>query len=298
MLTTEHKNMDIVNEKRQPDSYIDDSVKMYLLQVCKSPLLTKEEEYRLAELSAQGDKEAREKLVCYNLRLVVSIAKKHVAYVQSLTLLDLIQEGNIGLMKAVERFDHTRGYRFSTYATWWIRQAITRGIADKDRIVRLPSHYCEDVKRVHRALSQLDQDQESFKSQELSDITGIPVEKIDKIIMDSSLAVSLDKPVGDHNSSFLCDFIEDTTATSPEDEIADVILKEEINKQLLFLNSREQTVVSMRFGLNGYVPHTLEEVGNYVGVTRERIRQIEAGALRRLRMPNRKKFLIDFVKTN
>lgn len=295
MSTINQQNADTAIEENQPDVYIDDSIKMYLLQAGECPLLTQEEEYHLAELSAQGNREAKNKLVCSNLRLVVSIAKKHEAYVQSLTLLDLIQEGNLGLMKAVERYDYTLGYRFSTYATWWIRQAITRGIADQDRTIRLPVHYREDVKQVHYALRKLDHEQESFTTKDLSKITGFTLEKVDKIMMDSASTISLNTPIGDDSTNFLSDFIEDKTILSPEDSAICAMLKEEINKQLLTLKPREQIVVNMRFGLNGYIPHTLEEVGSHMGVTRERIRQIEASALRRLRVLKRSKFLVDFI---
>lgn len=276
-------------------SDIDDPIKMYLLQAGEAPLLSEEEEYQLAKLTAQGDENAKNKLICSNLRLVICIAKKHATYVQSLTLLDLIQEGNMGLMKAVERYDYTLGYRFATYATWWIRQAITRGIADQDRTIRLPVHYRDDVRLVHKALRKLDQEKDEFTSQDVSHITGFSVEKVDKLIMDSETVVSLETPIGDDNSSFLGEFIEDETVPSPEDQVTDIMLKEEIKKQLSFLNPREEIVVSMRFGLNGYIPHTLEEVGNEIGVTRERIRQIESRALRRLRTPSRRKFLVDFT---
>ncbi|WP_313343533.1 sigma-70 family RNA polymerase sigma factor [Lacrimispora sp.] len=282
-------------QTKQPDTYTDDSIKMYLLQAGESPLLTQQEELKLAKLSAQGNKEAKNRLVSSNLRLVISIAKKHEAYVQSLTLLDLIQEGNIGLMKAVERYDYSLGYRFSTYATWWIRQAITRGIADQDRTIRLPVHYKDDVNLVQLALRQLDHEQGFFTTQDVSDLTGFSVEKIDKIMLNSASIVSLDTPIGDDNSAFLGDLIEDKTITSPEECVTDVMLKEEINKQLSSLNPREQIVLNMRFGLNGHIPHTLEEVGKHIGVTRERIRQIETRALGRLRVAKRSKYLVDFL---
>jgi RNA polymerase primary sigma factor len=295
MSAAKQQDVDASVLEKQRDSYIEDPIKMYLLQAGEAPLLTQEEEYHLAQLSAQGNKNAKNRLICSNLRLVVSIAKKHEGYVQSLTLLDLIQEGNIGLMKAVERYDYTLGYRFSTYATWWIRQAVTRGIAEQDRTIRLPVHYREDVNTLNNTLRQLNQEQESFTTQDISDITGFSVERVEQIMMDSASTISLDTPIGDDNTSFLGDFIEDRTILSPEQSVVDVMLKEEINKQLLSLKPREQTVVNMRFGLNGYMPHTLEEVGSHMGVTRERIRQIEARALRTLRLPNRRKFLVDFV---
>ncbi|MTK07669.1 MAG: sigma-70 family RNA polymerase sigma factor [Hungatella sp.] len=295
MSETEQQNVDAAVLEKQLDSNIDDSIKLYLLQAGEAPLLTREEEYNLARLCAQGDQKAKETLICSNLRLVVSIAKKHEAYVQSLTLLDLIQEGNIGLMKAVERYDYKLGYRFSTYATWWIRQAVTRGIAEQDRTIRLPVHYKEDVNMINQLLRRLDQEQESFTTKDLSDITGLSVDKIERIMMDSASIVSLDTPIGDDNASFLGDFIEDKTILSPEERVSDIMLREEINKQLQSLKPREQIVVNMRFGLNGHMPHTLEEVGDHIGVTRERIRQIEARALRTLRLPNRRKFLVDFM---
>lgn len=295
MPATEQKNVDAAIETKQVDTYIDDSIKMYLLQAGESPLLTQQEEYQLAKLSAQGNSEAKNRLVCSNLRLVVSIAKKHEPYVQSLTLLDLIQEGNIGLMKAVERYDYSLGYRFSTYATWWIRQAITRGIADQDRTIRLPVHHKDDLNLIHHILRQLDHEQESFTTQDVSDLTGFSVEKIEKLLMDSASIASLDTPLRDDNSCFLGDFIEDKTILSPEKSVIDIMLKEEINKQLSSLKPREQIVVNMRFGLNGHNPHTLEEVGNHIGVTRERIRQIETRALSRLRLATHSKYLVDFL---
>ena len=297
MSETEQQNVDAAVLEKQLDSNIDDSIKLYLLQAGEAPLLTREEEYNLARLCAQGDKKAKETLICSNLRLVVSIAKKHEAYVQSLTLLDLIQEGNIGLMKAVERYDYKLGYRFSTYATWWIRQAVTRGIAEQDRTIRLPVHYKEDVNMINQLLRRLDQEQESFTTRDISDITGLSVDKIERIMMDSASIISLDTPIGDDSTSFLGDFIEDKTILSPEERVSDILLREEINKQLQSLKPREQIVVNMRFGLNGHMPHTLEEVGDHIGVTRERIRQIEARALRTLRLPNRRKFLVDFIQT-
>lgn len=272
-----------------------DSVGYYLKQAGATPLLSEKEEIRLAARIAQGDEYAKEKLICSNLRLVVSLAKKHVSYTHSLTLLDLIQEGNIGLMKAVDGYDHTLGFRFSTYATWWIRQAIARGIADQDRTIRLPVHFGEEARKVWQASQQLSQKQDTVTSEDLADATGFAPERVAQILQSTAPTVSLDTPIGDDGSSQLGDFVEDQNVSSPEDEVTETMLKLEIKKQLSFLKPREETVLNMRFGLNGYEPHTLEEVGNYIGVTKERIRQIETRALWRLRHSSRSKYLRDFT---
>lgn len=272
-----------------------DSVGYYLRQAGEAPLLTKEEEYHLAGQAAEGEREAKDRLICANLRLVVSLAKKYAMYTQSLTLLDLVQEGNLGLIKAVDRYDRTLGYRFSTYATWWIKQAIMRSIADKDRTIRLPVHFEGDVRKVHQALRDLQQKKESFSSKELSAMTGFSIEKVEQIICSSSQTISLDTPVGEDSNSVLGHFIEDESSLSPEGNAINTMMNLEIEKQLSYLKPREQTVILMRFGLSGYEPHTLEQVGNYMGVTRERVRQIEVRALRRLRHPSRSKYLREFL---
>ena len=271
-----------------------DSVRHYLEQSGKTPLLDKNEENRLATLAIQGDGKAKNKLICANLRLVISIAKKYAVLTQSLSLLDLIQEGNLGLMKAVDRYDPTLGFRFSTYATWWIRQAITRGIADQDRMIRLPVHLGEDVHKVLKIVQKYNLQSES-SYEKVASITGLTVEKIEQMLQIARPTISLDVPIGDDENSSLGNFVEDKTAASPESIATDTVMKEEIEKQLGTLNPREQTVLNMRFGLSGKKPCTLEEVGNHVGVTRERIRQIEARALRKLRQPSRSKYLKDFV---
>ncbi|WP_352415391.1 sigma-70 family RNA polymerase sigma factor [Oscillibacter ruminantium] len=279
----------------QTDTAATSAVQHYLKQASASPLLDQEEERQLAIRSANGDQNAKEKLICSNLRLVVSLAKKHTSYTQSMTFLDLIQEGNLGLMKAVERYDYTLGFRFSTYATWWIRQAITRSIADQDKTVRLPVHFNEDLRKINKAAQEVYQQKETVTEKDLSEATGLPIEKVEQLMQNSAPTVSLETPVGGDESTMLGDFIEDSTIASPEEEVIETMMRQEINKQLSYLQPREQMVLNMRFGLNGYEPHTLEEIGNYIGVTRERIRQIEARALRRLRHPSRSKYLREFV---
>lgn len=282
------------HQQRVPETV--DSVGYYLSQAGSIPLLSEEEERALAVSSAQGDKKAKEKLICANLRLVVNLAKKYASYTQTLTLLDLIQEGNIGLMKAVDRYDHTLGFRFSTYAIWWIRQAITRGIAGQDRMIRLPVHFGEEARKVWKVFKQLHQIQDIVTREELADATGFSLERVDLILQSTAPTASLDAPIGDDESSRLVDCIENQRAFSPEDEAMETMMKLEINKQLSVLKPREETILNMRFGLNGYEPHTLEEIGDYIGITRERIRQIEARALRRLRCSNRSKYLLEFVQ--
>ncbi|MEG1537502.1 MAG: sigma-70 family RNA polymerase sigma factor [Clostridiales bacterium] len=272
-----------------------DSLKQYFIRAGEAPLLSKEEERYLAVCTAQGDCNAKNKMICSNLRLVINIAKKYAPGVRTLSLLDLIQEGNLGLLKAVERYDYSRGFRFSTYATWWIRQAITRGIADQDRTIRLPVHLGEDTRKIMKASQQCTQQQLSSTCAELATITGFAQQKIEQILRVSAPTVSLDVPIGDDGTSVLGNFIEDKTVDLPEEAAMAVMMKLEIDKQLSTLNQREQTVINMRFGLGENRPHTLEEVGNYIGVTRERIRQIEAKALRKLRHPSRSNCLREFI---
>lgn len=279
----------------QTDSATASAVQHYLKQASASLLLDQEEERQLAIRSANGDQDAKEKLICSNLRLVINLAKRYTSYTQSMTFLDLIQEGNLGLMKAVERYDHTLGFRFSTYATWWIRQAITRSIADQDKAIRLPVHFNEDIHKINKAAHQICQQKEKVTGKDLSEATGFSVKKVERLMQNSAPTISLETPVGGDESAMLGDFIEDSTIASPEEEVMGTMMRKEINKQISYLQPREQMVLNMRFGLNGYEPHTLEEIGNYIGVTRERIRQIEARALRRLRHPSRSKYLREFA---
>ena len=272
-----------------------DSVKQYLEQAGRTPLLSKEEEYRLAILVKNGDCQASNQLICANLRLVVNIAKKYAARTQTLSFQDLIQEGHIGLMKAVERYDYTLGFRFSTYATWWIRQAINRAISDQDRTIRLPVHMGEEVRKVIKALTKLNMQNSKPKLKDVADMTGFSEERIEEILRNSNSIISLDAPVGEESASAIRDFVEDTKAADPEAAVMQTMMEREIQKQLSALSPREQLVLNMRFGLDGNRTHTLEEVGNQVGVTRERIRQIEARALRRLRLSNKSKHLREFI---
>lgn len=283
------------SENLQANSSDTDSVKYYLTRAGEAPLLSKDEEYHLATLSAQGDQKAKDKMICSNLRLVINIAKKLAPYMHTLSLLDLIQEGNLGLIKAVDRYDYTLGYRFSTYATWWIRQAITRGIAEQDRTIRLPVHMGEDARKVMKASQRFKQQNLMLTSEELADVTGFKVEKVEQILQISAPTVSLDAPIGDDETSSLGNFIEDKAIALPEEAAINTMMKLEIEKQLSTLNLREQTIINMRFGLDGNGPCTLEEVGNHIGVTKERIRQIEAKALRKLRCSNRSKHLREFI---
>lgn len=277
------------------DSEEMDSVKRYLKQAGKEKLLNEKEEYTLAVRAKQGDDEAKNKLICANLRLVVSIAKKYAAGAKSLELLDLVQEGNLGLMKAVERYEPSLGFRFSTYATWWIRQSITRGIADQDRMIRLPVHIGDDIRKVQGASQHYDYLSAENQFKNVAIKTGMSAEKVEQTMQISLRTISLDTPIDDDQNSTLGDFIEDKTCEMPDDFALVSIMKEEIEKQLSTLKPREKTILDLRFGLNGKEPCTLEEVGNYIGVTRERIRQIEAKALRKLRHPTRSKYLKDFL---
>ncbi len=271
-----------------------DPVRMYLREIGKVSLLVAEDEVRLAQQIEKGSDRARKELTQANLRLVVSIAKKYIG--RGLSFLDLIQEGNQGLMRAVEKFDWRRGFKFSTYATWWIRQAITRAIADQARTIRIPVHMVETINRVYKASRRLTQ--ELGREPEIEEIAKraeLPIEKIRDIYRISQNTTSLATPVGDDEDSFLGDFIEDVTQPSPYEETSKELLKESIEDVLNSLDSREAEVLILRFGLRNESPKTLEEVGRVFGVTRERIRQIEAKAIRKLRHPSRRKGLRDFL---
>jgi len=272
-----------------------DPVRMYLREIGKVNLLVAEEEVSLAQKIEKGSSAARAKLTEANLRLVVSIAKKYIG--RGLTFLDLIQEGNQGLMRAVEKFDWRRGFKFSTYATWWIRQAITRAIADQARTIRIPVHMVETMNRVFKTSRQLSQNLGRDPTvKEIAELVELPEEKINDIFRISQDTTSLAAPVGDEDDSFLGDFIEDVTSPSPYEETSKELLKESVGDVLHTLDEREAKVLELRFGLAGQPPKTLEEVGKVFGVTRERIRQIEAKALRKLRHPSRRKKLQDYLE--
>ena len=276
------------------DININDPVRMYLKEIGRISLLSPEEELELSEKVAEGDEEAKSKLAESNLRLVVSIAKRYVG--RGLLFLDLIQEGNIGLMKAVDKFDSDKGYKFSTYATWWIRQAITRALADQARTIRVPVHMVETINKMSRIQRQLTLELNREPSEEeLAKKMGISVEKVREVIKISQEPVSLETPIGEEDDSHLGDFIKDESSMSPEEYATNEILKEEIKSVLMTLQVREQEVLELRFGLIDGTCHTLEEVGKKFNVTRERIRQIEAKALRKLRHPSRAKKLKDFL---
>ncbi len=263
-----------------------DSVQMYLREIGKVSLLSSEEEINLAKRIAKGEQAARKQLVEANLRLVVSIAKNYTG--RGLSLLDLIQEGNIGLFRAVEKFDYTRGYKFSTYATWWIRQAITRAIADQARTIRIPVHMVETINKLTQVQRNLVQELgREPTAEEIASEMGIPADKVRQIIKVSQETVSLDTPVGDEEDSKLGDFIEDEVSLSPQDRSNLNLLKEHVSEIVQYLSPREQKIVRMRFGLENGQSHTLEEVGKEFGVTRERIRQIEAKALEKIRKHHR-----------
>ena len=273
---------------------IDDPVKIYLKEIGRVPLLTAEEEIELATRMAQGDKYARKRLSEANLRLVVSIAKRYVG--RGMQFLDLIQEGNLGLIKAVEKFDYTKGYKFSTYATWWIRQAITRSIADQARTIRIPVHMVETITKVKKVSSQLlHENGHEPTPQEIADRLGITVDRVREILRISQDPVSLETPIGEEEDSHLGDFIPDEDAPAPAEAASRTLLKEQLSEILGTLTPREEKVLRLRFGLEDGRPRTLEEVGKEFDVTRERIRQIEAKALRKLRHPSRSKKLKDFL---
>lgn len=268
----------------------DDPVKLYLKEIGGYPLLTIEQEIQLAKEIEQGSETAKKSLAESNLRLVVSIAKRYVG--RGLSFLDLIQEGNLGLIKAVDKFDYTKGYKFSTYATWWIRQAITRSIADQSRTIRIPVHMSEVINKTYRVSRALLQELgREPTEQELSNTMGLPIEKVREILKVSADPISLDTPIGEEDDSHLGDFIKDDTIVGPEEAAAYSVLQDQISKLLETLTEREQRVLTLRFGLNDGRTRTLEEVGKEFNVTRERIRQIEAKALRKLRHPSRARML-------
>ena len=272
----------------------DDPVKVYLKEIGRVPLLTPEEEIELAIRIADNDEKAKKRLAEANLRLVVSIAKRYVG--RGMQFLDLIQEGNLGLIKAVDKFDYTKGFKFSTYATWWIRQAITRAIADQARTIRIPVHMVETINKVKKTNSQLlHKNGRDPTAEEIANELGMTVGKVREILRVAQEPVSLETPIGEEEDSHLGDFIPDDDAPAPADAASILLLKEQLDEVLQTLTPREAKVLSMRFGLESGHPHTLEEVGKYFNVTRERIRQIEAKALRKLRHPSRSKKLKDFL---
>ncbi|WP_206811757.1 RNA polymerase sigma factor RpoD [Paradesulfitobacterium ferrireducens] len=274
---------------------IDDPVRMYLKEIGRVPLLTAEEEIELAKRMEAGDEGAKRRLAEANLRLVVSIAKRYVG--RGMLFLDLIQEGNLGLIKAVEKFDYRKGYKFSTYATWWIRQAITRAIADQARTIRIPVHMVETINKLIRVSRQLLQElgREPIP-EEIAKVMDIPVERVREIMKIAQEPVSLETPIGEEEDSHLGDFIPDEDAPAPSEAASFILLKEQLEEVLETLTPREEKVLRLRFGLDDGRTRTLEEVGQEFGVTRERIRQIEAKALRKLRHPSRSKKLKDYLE--
>ena len=273
---------------------MDDPVKVYLKEIGRVPLLTPEEEIELAIRIADGDEAAKKRLAESNLRLVVSIAKRYVG--RGMQFLDLIQEGNLGLIKAVDKFDFTKGFKFSTYATWWIRQAITRAIADQARTIRIPVHMVETINKVKKTNSiLLHKNGRDPTAEEIAAELDMPVEKVREILRVAQEPVSLETPIGEEEDSHLGDFIPDDDALAPADAASMLLLKEQLGEVLKTLTPREEKVLSLRFGLEDGHPRTLEEVGKEFNVTRERIRQIEAKALRKLRHPSRSKKLKDFL---
>lgn len=273
---------------------IDDPVKIYLKEIGRVPLLSADEELDLAIRIADGDVAAKKRLSEANLRLVVSIAKRYLG--RGMQFLDLIQEGNLGLIKAVEKFDYTKGFKFSTYATWWIRQAITRAIADQARTIRIPVHMVETINKVKKVSSQLlHQNGHEPTAEEIAEVLNMPTDKVREIMRVAQEPVSLETPIGEEEDSHLGDFIPDDDATAPQDAASHTLLKEQLSDVLSTLTPREERVLRLRFGLEDGRSRTLEEVGEVFNVTRERIRQIEAKALRKLRHPSRSKKLKDFL---
>lgn len=276
------------------ETSISDPVRMYLKEIGRIPLLTRDEEIILAQAVEEGDARAKSKLIDSNLRLVVSIAKKYIG--RGMTFLDLIQEGNKGLIRAVEKYDWTKGFKFSTYATWWIRQAITRAIADQARTIRIPVHMVETINKLVRISRKLMQDLGREPTpEEIAKPMAISADKVREILKISQKTTSLETPIGDDDDSYLGDFIADETQLTPYEATSKRLLRENVNEVLQALSDREAKVLKMRFGLEGQRPMTLEEVGKKFGVTRERIRQIEAKALRKLKHPSRRKKLQDFL---
>ena len=300
----EENNIKIIDDyEKDKDLYeqiikeisMDDPVKMYLKDIGKVPLLSADDEINLAKQMMDGDEDAKRCLSEANLRLVVSIAKRYVG--RGMQFLDLIQEGNLGLIKAVDKFDYTKGFKFSTYATWWIRQAITRAIADQARTIRIPVHMVETINKVKKTNSQLlHKNGRDPTAEEIAEVLDMPVDKVREIMRVAQEPVSLETPIGEEEDSHLGDFIPDDDAPAPADAASATLLKEELAHVLKTLTPREERVLSMRFGLTDGHPHTLEEVGKEFNVTRERIRQIEAKALRKLRHPTRSKKLRDYVE--
>ena len=288
-----NKALDIVDDVDK-NGDIDDPVKIHLREIGKIPLLSTAEELELAEKTAKGDEEARDKLIVANMRLVVSIAKHYVG--RGMPLLDLIQEGYSGLIKAVEKFDYTKGYKFSTYATWWIRQSITRSIADQARTIRIPVHMVETISRVKKAQNKLlNENGHEPTTDEIAKEIGMTPERVREVIRIAQDPVSLESPVGEEEDSFLGDFIPDEDAPAPIDSAMKAVFKDELNKALDLLPEREREVLKFRYGVGYDRSHTLEEVGRQFKVTRERIRQIEAKALRKLRSHSKSKALKVFL---
>ncbi|MBP3435084.1 MAG: RNA polymerase sigma factor RpoD [Clostridia bacterium] len=299
---TAFNDMDVVLESTETDDgdpsgdsvITDDPVKVYLKEIGRVPLLTPEEEIDLSIKIAEGNPYAKKRLSEANLRLVVSIAKRYVG--RGMQFLDLIQEGNLGLIKAVEKFDHTKGFKFSTYATWWIRQAITRAIADQARTIRIPVHMVETINKVKKVSSQLlHKNGHEPTAEEIAAELEMPTDKVREIMRVAQEPVSLETPIGEEEDSHLGDFIPDDEALAPADAASHMLLKEQLRDVLATLTPREEKVLALRFGLEDGRPRTLEEVGKEFDVTRERIRQIEAKALRKLRHPSRSKKLKDFL---
>lgn len=273
----------------------EDAVKIYLREIGGVDLLTKKDEQSLSKKIDLGDRKAKDHLINSNLRLVVSIAKKYTG--RGLLFLDLIQEGNLGLIRAAEKFDHRKGYKFSTYATWWIRQAITRAIADQARTIRIPVHMVETINKLRKIARQLPQEIGRKPTEvEISKKSRIPVDKVRDIIKIAQMPLSLEMPVGNEDSSNLSDFVEDNSVDAPELRVVKELLKEDLEKVMSDLTERENMVLRLRFGLDDGRPRTLEEVGHVYNVTRERIRQIEAKALKKLRHPNRSKKLKEYLR--
>ena len=290
----EEEEEDLENALNADGIAIDDPVKVYLKEIGRVPLLSPDEEVTLAVRIAEGDESAKKRLSEANLRLVVSIAKRYLG--RGMQFLDLIQEGNLGLIKAVEKFDYTKGFKFSTYATWWIRQAITRAIADQARTIRIPVHMVETINKVKKISSQLlHTNGHEPTAEEISDELDMPVDKVREIMRVAQEPVSLETPIGEEEDSHLGDFIPDDDAPAPQDAASHTLLKEQLSEVLDTLTPREEKVLRLRFGLEDGRSRTLEEVGKEFNVTRERIRQIEAKALRKLRHPSRSKKLKDFL---